>query len=334
MNNQKTSVKLKAWFWFNNLLLAAVILSLLSFTGCDNSVNDNNVFHIDNLTIENYPSVDGSTSTEPLQVLIACKLFDIKYAWVYMSFWFEYPYHLMPDCDLKPEIGRFIIEHIHHSGTHTSFVNLIEKNVDLILTARSASPDEIFLADSLDITLIETPVALDAFIFLVNINNPVNSLTTKQIQDIYTGRITNWNEVGGPDTAISPYQRERNSGSQELMESLIMKDLTMIDLPDMIIYGMVGLINQIEYDRQGLGYSVNYYTQYMIRSDSVKLIAVDGVYPDRNNIKNKEYGYTANVYAVIREDMEKTSPAYQLFELLSTTAGQGVINESGYISYY
>lgn len=108
--------------------------------------------------------------------------------------------------------------------------------------------------------------------FVANINNPVNSLTTKEIQDIYTGHITHWNEVGGTDTEVRPYQRNPNSGSQELMESLVMKDLTMLELPDMI---MMGMINQIEYDREGLGYSVNYYTQNMVRSDSVKILAID-----------------------------------------------------------
>jgi len=113
-----------------------------------------------------------------------------------------------------------------------------------------------------------------------------------------------------------------------------MKDLTMMDLPDMIVFGMIGLINQIEYDREGLGYSVNYYTQYMVRSDSIKQIAVDGVHPYSNTLKNRDYGYTTNVYAVIREDLDKSSTAYKLHELLLTTSGQNVINESGYIPYY
>jgi len=327
---------MKIIFCFNSVIYLVLCLAILSITGCDDSLDDNNSldFYIDDLTIDNYPKVDGSTSTEPLQILIACKLFDIEYSWVYLSFSFNYPYHLMPSCDIKPDIGKFITENIHHSGTHTSFLNLINKNVDLIITARTASEEEIFLADSLKINLIETPVALDAFIFIVNINNNVNSLTTKQIQDIYTGSITRWNEVGGTNIEIHPYQRNINSGSQELMKSLIMKDLTMIDLPDMIAYGMIGLINQIEYDKQGLGYSVNYYTQYMIRSDSIKLIAIDGVYPDYNTLKNKEYGYTTNVYAIIREDLENSTTAYKLHELLSTVSGQRVINESGYIPYY
>ena len=323
-------------FCITSLVYLIGLLAVLSFTSCDDSFDEDisSNFYIDNLTMDNYPKVDGSTSAEPLQVLIACRLFDVEYSWVYLSFWFNYPYHLMPSCDIKPEIGRFITERIHHYGTHSSFINLIHKNADLIITARTASDEELFLADSLGINLVEIPIALDAFVFLANINNPINSLTTKEIQDIYTGNITHWNEIGGTNTEIRPYQRNSNSGSQELMESLIMKDLTMIDLPDMIVLGMLGLINRIEYDREGLGYSVNYFTQYMVRSDSIKLLAIDGVYPGYNTLKNREYGYTTNVYAVIREDLDKSSTAYKLYELLLTASGQSVINESGYIPYY
>ncbi|MDR0843914.1 MAG: substrate-binding domain-containing protein [Tannerella sp.] len=57
-------------------------------------------------------------------------------------------------------------------------------------------------AENSGVTLIETPIALDAFIFIVNRANSVKSLTTKQIQNIYTGDVTNWNAVGGKDNTI------------------------------------------------------------------------------------------------------------------------------------
>jgi phosphate transport system substrate-binding protein len=317
------------------LAYAIVFIIVFSFTGCENTPEDViNDFYIDNLTIDNYPKVDGSTSTEPLQIIIASKLLGVDYTWAYMSFWWKYPYRVLPSVESNTEAARYITERIFNTGTHTAFENLILGYRDLILVARTASPDELHLADSLNVELREVPVALDAFIFLVNKNNPVINLSTKQIQDVYTGKITNWNAVGGPETDIHPYLRERNSGSQELMEAMVMKDLKMIDAPDMIMYGMIGMINQIEYDREGLGYSVNYYTEYMIRSDSVKRIAVDGVYPDYNALRTREYNYTAEVYAVIRENLDINSEAYKLFELLAEPSGQQVIKESGYIPYY
>ncbi len=111
---------------FTSLVYLIGFLAVLSFTSCDNSLDDDITrnFYIDNLTMDNYPKVDGSTSTEPLQVLIACRLFDVEYSWVYLSFAWKYPYNLMPSVDIKPEIGRFITDNIHHRGTHSSFLNL------------------------------------------------------------------------------------------------------------------------------------------------------------------------------------------------------------------
>lgn len=284
-------------------------------------------------TIENYPHVDGSTSTEPLQTLIACKLLGVDYSWVFFP-WYKYPYRVAADCNVNHSVCNFITMAIHHNGTHNSFVRLINGDADLILTARKASENELDMADSLGVKLKSVPIALDAFVFLNNPHNPVNSIKTSEIRDIYTGKITNWKDLGGEDKPIHPYQRNEDSGSQELMKNLVMEDVEMIKSPDMIIQGMLGLINQIEYDTEGLGYSVNYYTKYMIRSDSIKLLSVDGVYPSDDMIKNRVYPYAENVYAVIREDLDVESSAYKLFELLKSTQGQNYIRESGYIPYY
>ena len=68
-------------------------------------------------------------------------------------------------------------------------------------------------------------IGLDGFVFLVNKENKVDSLTLEQIQKIYTGEITNWSNVGGENEEIVAYQREANSGSQNLMEKMVMQGL-------------------------------------------------------------------------------------------------------------
>lgn len=133
------------------------------------------------------------------------------------------------------------------------------------------------------------------------------------------------------DKDISPYRRDANSGSEELMISLVMKDIEMPYWPDMIAFGMLGLVNRIEYDSLGIGYSVYYYTKYMIRSEKVKMMKVDGVFPDLNTLRNLQYPYTAEVFAVIRDDLDTTTNAYKIFNLLQTQAGQNLVEESGYI---
>lgn len=313
--------------------LYAGLILIIVLISCEKSY-DPPVFEIEDLTTENYPRVDGSTSTEPLQILIACKLFGIGYDWRYYPFSVNYSHRIVPSCESNPDLCKFLSERIRHSGTHSAFENLINNHTDLILVARMASRDERDLANRKGVELIETPVALDALVFLNNIDNPVRNLKTPEIIDIYMGKISNWSDVGGGNTRINPYRREANSGSQELMDELVMKNLEMPMFPEMIVFGMMGLINRIEYDPDGLGYSVYYYTQYMTRNENVKQLKVDGYYPDSNSIKTRDYRYTANVYAVIRKDLQKTSEAYRLYDMLLKNAGQKVIEESGYVPFY
>jgi phosphate transport system substrate-binding protein len=305
----------------------------LSLSACDNSTDHgSDTPDLDSLSMDNYPKVDGSTSAHPLQVLIACKLLKVEYSW--MPSFFDETYRIWPSFDVKPDVARFIVDSITSNGTHQAFVNLINAKADVILVARAASPDELNLAENAGIELVTTPIALDAFVFIANIHNPVNSLTEKQIQDIYTGNSTRWDEVGGTQTEINPYQRDPNSGSQELMLSLVMKDLTMINAPDMILYTMMGPINRITTDRDGLGYTVYFFEQFMAPHDSLKLLAVNGVFPEKKTLSHQQYIYTTEVYVVIRKDLDKQSLAYRLYQWMSTYKGQMVVSESGYIPYY
>lgn len=74
-------------------------------------------------------------------------------------------------------------------------------------------------------------IGRDGFVFVENKENKVDNLTIEQIQNIYTGKIRNWSEVGGEDAEIIAYQREKNSGSQNLMEKMVMKGLEMMEVP-------------------------------------------------------------------------------------------------------
>jgi len=286
-------------------------------------------FVIEGISTETYPKVDGSTSTEPLQTLIACKLLGCSYNWR-QRLELDGTWTIQPNYEDIPY--SFFGERIKTSQTHNSFINLIDKKADFILSARKMSDDEKTYATNAGITLIETPVALDAFVFIANPDNTVKSLTTKQVQDIYLGNITNWKEVGGRDTKINPYVRNANSGSQELMESLVMKGLDMPDWPEEVLSSMMLAFTMIRSNVNGLCYTVYYYKEQIVRDDEfVKSIAVNGVYPDKKTIKDKSYPYVAEVYAVIRSDLDKASMAYKLYELLQTEEGKNAIAESGYI---
>ena len=279
-----------------------------------------------------YPRVDGSTSAHPLAVLIACELLDVPCYWQVDPF--EGVKRLMPDILLpgKEHVAEHIMRAVVHQGTHGAYVNLIENRADLVLVARLPSPDELELAKSLGVELEAEAVALDSFVFLFNRHNPVSGLTVEEIQDIYTGKITNWDQVGGDDAEIHAYQRDENSGSQELMKTLVMKGLEMtVPAEPMVLMGMMGPINQLSEDRDGIGYSVYFFEEFMAPNEEIKLVKVNGILPSYDSIAARKYPFTTEVYAVVREGHDDTSGAYQLKDWLLSAEGQKVVAKSGYV---
>lgn len=306
-----------------SLLLITFILS-----SCNDNESEDSQFKIEGITAENYPKVDCSTSTSPLQALVACKLLGLDYMWV--------PRRILDDVFfIHPEYGNtenILRPKLQQSGTNGAHMNLIDGGADLIIAARDASDDELEYAVSNNIELIETPIALDAFVFLVNNDNPITNLTSKQIQDIYMAQTTNWSQVGGTNNKINPYIRDRNSGSQVKMERLVMPGLIMPDWSEAIVQGMSGPFSTVRGDEYGICYSVYYYKEQMVRENIVKSISVDGVHPSKKTIKDKSYPYTTSIYVSIRKDLDKNSMAYRIYELLISDAAKSVINESGYIT--
>ena len=324
-------------------ILAIFIVSLLVILSWYLFINDNmqSNTHVEkndeitikdlNFTIENYPRVDGSTSTHPLGVITACKILNISYNW--KKDWWDGTIRTIPNAS-EPE-KEYITENISkmvvHHGTHDAYVNLINGTADLILVARLPSEDELNLAESLEVELKARPIALDAFVFVLNKTNPINNITIEEIQGIYTGNIINWTEVGGVEADINPYRRDENSGSEELMKTLVMKDLKMMDAQELILYGMMGPINRLSWDVNGIGYSVYYFEEFMAPNERIKLCGVNGIFPNYENIKSKSYPFTTEVYAVIRSEQVENSNANLLLDWLLSQEGQAVIDESGYV---
>jgi phosphate transport system substrate-binding protein len=180
-------------------------------------------------------------------------------------------------------------------------------------------------------------------VFLVNAQNQVESMDLTTLRDIYAGKITTWQQAGvnlpDPTATIHAYQRERNSGSQELMQTMVMKEATMVDAPDMIVQTMLGPFNAIggseaagqPGDELGLGYSVYFYAAVMFDQPQVKRIAVGGVKPDSQTIASRTYPLVADVYVVTRQGTPAESSAVKYRDWLLTPDGQRAVKLSGYV---
>lgn len=256
-------------------------------------------------TDKNYPKVDGSTATAPL-----AEAFEANFK------------------------GKKIDEvNVEHSKTHKAYEKLINKELDLILVT-SPSEDEEKLAKKANVELEVTKVVNEGFVFFLNKNNPVDSLTVEQIQKIYSGEITNWKEVDGNDEEIIAYQRPNNSGSQTGMLDLVMKDKKIKEAPKediaMTMSEIIDAVSNYDNKESAIGYSYYYYANTMYLSDEIKLLKVNGVEPNNDTIKNGEYPILTAYYIVNRKD-DMSSEAESLKENMLSTRGQKVAEEAGYV---
>ena len=260
-------------------------------------------------TADNYPKIDGSTATLPL-----AEAFKANFT--------------------KTDIRDV---NVTHSKTHNAYVNLINGDTDLILVTYP-SEDEQKLAQEKNVELEIVPIVKEAFVFFVNKSNTVNNLTLEQIQKIYTGQIKSWKDVGGDNQRIIPFQRPENSGSQSGMLALVMKGQKMMDpTTETLAYTMADIVDVIsDYDngKNAIGYSYYYYANTMYSKDNMKFLAVDGIEPTYDNIKNGLYGIQTAYYAVIRKDEAKDSDARKLLEAMKSERGQEVAKEAGYVQNY
>jgi phosphate transport system substrate-binding protein len=258
-------------------------------------------------TVETYPKVDGSTATIPLSQAIASKVLGLS----------------------KEESTKFI----KHNTTAYAYTNLIQGFADIIFVTKP-SDEELEAAKNAGVELEVVPIVKEGFIFIVNSKNPISNLTIKQIQDIYQGKIKNWKEVGGQNKEIHAFQREKNSGSQTLMEQLVMENLTIIDSPKDVIQEMGSLIKSVAgYDNSdnALGYSVLYYAKTMFSSDSIKLIDINGITPNNKNIASHKYPLETAYYAVIKKSDDSNSSSRKLINWILSEEGQKLAEEIGYV---
>ena len=260
-------------------------------------------------TADNYPKIDGSTATLPL-----AEAFKANFT----------------KTDIKDV-------NVTHTKTHNAYVNLINGDTDLILVTYP-SEDEQKLEKEKNFELEIVPIVKEAFVFFVNKSNAVNNLTLEQIQKIYTGQIKSWRDVGGENQRIIPFQRPENSGSQSGMLSLVMKGQKMMDpTTETLAYTMADIVDVISDYNNGkyaIGYSYYYYANTMYSKDNMKFLAVDGIEPTYDNIKNGLYGIQTAYYAVIRKDAAKDSDARKLLEAMKSERGQEVAKEAGYVQNY
>ncbi|MBE6767421.1 MAG: hypothetical protein E7549_00745 [Ruminococcaceae bacterium] len=257
---------------------------------------------------KNLPKMDGSTSTIPLEAGIRAALLGIS----------------QEEAEAQ----------VTHNSTYGSYERLLNKECDLIFTVQM-SEEQVQNARDKGIELEQVPIAAEGFVFVVNANNPVDSLTQQQLRDIYSGKITNWKQVGGNDAPIVAYQRNETSGSQNYIKIFMGDTPLMKPVTDFVPSTMGHLMDAVAYydnAENAIGYSVYAYAADMYgNGDEIKFIHVDGVEPTKETMANGTYPLLSYNYAVYRQSKATHSSTYRLAEWLLTDEGQAAVQAAGYV---
>ena len=260
-------------------------------------------------TRDDLPRLDGSTSTVPLALAVCAEVLG--------------------------ESREEVQDLVRFNKTTTAYFNLLEGNADLLIVGE-ANDEVMTRKKELNFEWEKQPFATDAFVFVVNEDNPVDSITVEQARDIYSGRITNWKELGGEDRAITALQRNEGAGSQTLMEKLVMQGTPMMEAPTEYIVTTMGQLMEAVKSFDGspgaIGYSVYYYAEEMKMAQGLKLLKLEGVEPNPNTIRSETYPLVNPKYVVIPAGEPKSAPNKVLFDWLLGEEGQTLIAREGYVS--
>lgn len=254
------------------------------------------------LTRENFPRLDGSADAVPLaQAMAAVVLGEFQ--------------------QQTSDLTQF-------SGTDQALQHLQAGACDLVLL--SNPPQNLLDQQGQEgcETLLE-PLASDGLVFVVHADNPVESLTLEQLRGIYSGEITNWKEVGGEDAEILPFQHTDATGSQALMEGLVMNGQTMTAPPDGYALSAFLDLNQAVSNYNGspnaIGYTFYRHTQDLTQASGLKLLDVDGVTPSAQTIGDHTYSLSATYYIAMDAQQSQDSPTYALYHWLLSSNGQQLL---------
>lgn len=233
--------------------------------------------------------------------------------------------------ELHPEVSIAVTG----GGTGTGIASLINGTVDIANASRQMSEEEISEAEANGIDPVEFAVAIDALAVIVNHDNPVDQLTIDQLADIYTGRITNWSEVGGRDAPIVLLSRESNSGTHVyFLEEVVRKgDKENPDIfapQTLLMPSSVGITNEIQRNPNAIGYDgLGYVTEHE------KLIAVasdaDSPYVLPSIAAGSDGSYPLSRFLYMYTAGEPEGAILEYIRWIQGAEGQAIVEQLGFV---
>ncbi len=217
--------------------------------------------------------------------------------------------------DLKIEIAA--------EGSSTAFKSLLDGTADIGMSSREINQEEVKQFESQQFQIHKHLAAYDCLVIVVNANNPVNNLTTKQIEGLFTGDVTSWKDIGGNDAPVTLRTRNTSSSSYKDFINLAMNGRPYVEKPikpgggEPPVQGVARDVNAVTYC--GLAYA---------KAKGIKPISINGIAPPADRANG--YPYIRPCFYFIRSD---ASPAVKAFLEWATNSAEAksIVSKVGFL---
>ena len=215
-------------------------------------------------------------------------------------------------------------------GSGVGISALLEGTTELAQLSRKIKFDERTKLKEKGKTVKEIAVAYDALAVITHTSNNVTNLTREQLEDIFTGKIKNWKEVGGADMVIVPYARETSSGTYEFFKESVLKNKNyMSGIMSMPATGAI--IQSISQTRGAIGYVGMAYLNKDVKALNVSYDqGKTFVAPTIANAKNETYPIVRPLYFYY--DTTAESKVKSFLDFILSDKGQKIVSEIGFIT--
>lgn len=217
-------------------------------------------------------------------------------------------------------------------GSGTGIAAMINGTTDICASSRAIKEKEQKQAEANKVSPVEIPVARDGIVLTVHPENPVNSLTLEQVRKMYTGKITNWKEVGGPDTRIILMSRESSSGTFVFFQEHVLNKED-FSPSARLLAGTSALVQAVAADRGsiayvGLGYAAE--ARGTVKTLGIQAEGQDKpVLPSEETVISGAYGVSRPLFLYTNGAPKDT--AKQFIDFCLSPAGQKIVRETGYV---
>jgi phosphate transport system substrate-binding protein len=209
-------------------------------------------------------------------------------------------------------------------GSTTGIAAIIDGTAQIGMASRPTKPEEVAAAKAKGVTFKETIVAYDGIAVIVNSANPVKALTKKQVEQIFTGDVTDWSAVGGSSGKISIYTRNTSSGTFSEFKELAMKKRDYA--PDsQKMAGNEQIAQEVGKNPNGVGYVGLAYT----KASGIKVVAIDNATPSKESVLGKKYPYARPTFYYTNG--EPSGLAKEFVDFTVSDGGQKIVEQVGFV---